>query len=205
MSLHRRYVEYIVRQGTMPARPRGHAHDLGNGHAVSESAPPLSAKPVAYWGPPMPAARQPELAAVRARLVAAYGEERARQIGETYRQLLIFPNLMVIDTVATTIRTWSPVGPGGLEVTAWALAPRDQPPEDRALAIQSFLTFFGPGGFATPDDVEMLEACQRSLANPEVRWSDCSRGMARDRPAYDDDLPLRAFWRRWRQLMSEPC
>ncbi len=202
-SLHRRYLEYLVQQGTMPARPRGRARDLGNGHAVSESAPPLSAKPVASWGPPMPPEKQPELAAARARLAAAYGEERARRIGETYRQLLIFPNLMVIDTVATTIRTWSPVGPDAIEVSAWALAPRGQPAEDRALAIQSFLTFFGPGGFATPDDIEVLEGCQRSLANREVRWADCSRGMARAEPSHDDDLPLRAFWRRWRDLMTD--
>lgn len=203
MSLHRRYVDYLVAQGSMPVRPRGHARDLGNGHAVSVSAPPLAGKPVAYWGPPMPEASKGDVTATFARLVEAYGEERAAQIGQTYHQLLIFPNLMIIDTVATTIRTWSPRDHESIDVTAWALAPRGQSDGDRALALQGFLTFFGPGGFATPDDIEMLEQCQRSLINDAVRWVDCSRGMTRSEPSYDDDLPLRAFWRRWRELMSE--
>jgi p-cumate 2,3-dioxygenase alpha subunit len=205
MALHRRYVEYVVQQGQVPTRPVGRARDLGNGHAVSETAPPLSCKPVAHWGPPMPESKRAGMTALYARLVSAYGTDRARMIGQTYRQLLIFPNLMLIDTCATTIRTWSPRDHQSMDVTAWALAPRDQPPDERALTLQSFNLFFGPGGFATPDDIEMLEQCQNGFVNEEVRYIDCSRGMNRAEPAYDDDLPLRAFWRRWQQLMSEPC
>ena len=52
--------------------------------------------------------------------------------------------------------------------------------EDSALRLDNFLTFLGPGGFATPDDVEMLESCQRGFANREVGWSDISRGMKRE-------------------------
>jgi p-cumate 2,3-dioxygenase subunit alpha len=204
MALHRRYVEYLVQEGQMPVRPVGKARDLGNGHAVSETAPPLSCKPVAHWGPPMPESKRGDMAALYDRLVVAHGEERARMIGKTYRQLLVFPNLMLIDTCATTIRTWSPRDVQSMEVTAWALAPRDQSADERALTLQSFNLFFGPGGFATPDDIEMLEQCQSQFVNDDVRYIDCSRGIQRAEPSYDDDLPLRAFWRRWKQLMSEP-
>jgi p-cumate 2,3-dioxygenase subunit alpha len=73
-----------------------------------------------------------------------------------------------------------------------------------ALRLDNFLTFLGPGGFATPDDVEMLESCQRGFVNREVEWSDLSRGMKREQPLTTDDLQLRTFWRQWNRLMTEP-
>jgi phenylpropionate dioxygenase-like ring-hydroxylating dioxygenase large terminal subunit len=202
ISLHRRYIKYVGEKGAPPAPPSGRAHQLGNGHAVSLSSPPIGAKPVAYWGPPMPPAHQPAIAAAYAELVGAYGEDRARLIGQTYRQLLIFPNLIVNDACATTIRTWDPLGHDRMRVTAWALAPCGQSEEDRALALQSFLTFFGPGGFATPDDIEILEASQHAFVNREIGWTSCARGIGRAEPRFDDELQLRAFWRRWRELVT---
>jgi hypothetical protein len=70
--------------------------------------------------------------------------------------------------------------------------------------LDNFLTFLGPGGFATPDDVEMLETCQRGFLNREVAWSDISRGMKSEHPAITDELQMRAFWRRWNHLMTGP-
>ena len=106
--------------------------------------------------------------------------------------------------MAVTVRTFFPVSPDYMEVNAWALAPVDESAEDSALRLDNFLTFLGPGGFATPDDVEMLESCQRGFANREIAWSDISRGMKRERPSMTDELQMRAFWRRWNQLMTEP-
>jgi hypothetical protein len=48
----------------------------------------------------------------------------------------------------------------------------------------------------------MLEACQIGFANREVEWSDISRGMKRERPLQNDELQMRAFWRRWHELMT---
>jgi hypothetical protein len=91
-----------------------------------------------------------------------------------------------------------------MEVNAWALAPIDESAEDSALRLDNFLTFLGPGGFATPDDVEMLESCQRGFMNREAQWSDISRGMKRDHPSIIDEMQMRTFWRRWNVLMTEP-
>ena len=67
--------------------------------------------------------------------------------------------------------------------------------------MKSFVEFLGPAGFATPDDVEMLESAQKSYeAFPEM-WNDCSRGMESEKPSKTEELQLRTFWRRWRQLM----
>jgi p-cumate 2,3-dioxygenase alpha subunit len=117
---------------------------------------------------------------------------------------VIFPNLVINDIMAITVRTFYPVSPAYMEVDAWALAPIDESAEDSALRLDHFLTFLGPGGFATPDDVEMLESCQRGFVNREVEWSDHSRGMKREQPLATDDVQLRTFWRRWNQLMTEP-
>jgi p-cumate 2,3-dioxygenase alpha subunit len=118
------------------------------------------------------------------------------------RNLLIFPNLIINDIMAITVRTFFPRTPDYMDITAWALAPIDEPPEHRALRLDNFLTFLGPGGFATPDDVEMLEACQMGFANREVEWSDMSRGMKRQHPLHNDELQMRAFWRRWHELLT---
>jgi p-cumate 2,3-dioxygenase alpha subunit len=115
--------------------------------------------------------------------------------------LLIFPNLIINDIMAITVRTFFPVAPDYLEINAWALAPKDESAEHRVLRLDNFLTFLGPGGFATPDDVEALESCQRGFANREVAWSDISRGMQLAQPLVDDELQMRAFWRQWHALM----
>jgi len=75
-----------------------------------------------------------------------------------------------------------PVAPDRVALEAWALAPHEEREGSAALQrrLDSFLTFLGPGGFASPDDVEALESCQQGYAaQPDVAWSDISRGMSR--------------------------
>src|SRR5919112_880863 len=77
----------------------------------------------------------------------------------------------------------------------------------RARRLDAFLTFYGPGGFATPDDVEALELVQQGLANwHEDRWSEMSRGMGKESEQLNsDEHHLRIFWRRWNELMGVPA
>jgi hypothetical protein len=92
-----------------------------------------------------------------------------------------------------------------MEVTAWALGPKEESLDYRALRLDNFLTFLGPGGYATPDDVEMLEECQMGFsAAREVEWSDISRGMLKETPIASDELQMQTFWRRWNELVSGP-
>jgi p-cumate 2,3-dioxygenase alpha subunit len=159
---------------------------------------------LAHWAPVFPEEKKAELAAIQQQLTARFGAERANKMTRTSRNLFIFPNLIINDIMAITVRTFFPVTHDYMEITAWALAPKDESPENRALRLDNFLTFLGPGGFATPDDVEMLENCQRGFANREVRWSDISRGMQRDEPWANDELQMRAFWRKWHACMLQP-
>lgn len=198
--LHRTYFDYVggLRQGGPPRQVafsgRGPA-ELGNGHVVVETHTPYG-RPIAHWDPVFGEDARPEIEAIRDRLVQRHGAERAARMADNIRLLLIYPNLLLNDITAVTIRYVQPLAPGLHETTAWALAPNEETEAARARRIDSYLTFVGPGGFATPDDVEAVESCQAGFEATELEWSDLSLGGTR--PAeVGDETALRAFWRRW--------
>jgi p-cumate 2,3-dioxygenase subunit alpha len=206
LPTHQRYFGFLTDcginlKGELLRRQK--AVDLGNGHAVIEYAAPFG-RPIAQWIPLFGEERKARIDEIYRALEDRCGAERAGRIAHTCRNLLIFPNLVINDIMAITIRTFFPISPDYMEVDAWALSPMNERPEDLALRLDNFLTFLGPGGFATPDDVEALESCQRGFANPEVEWSDISRGMKRNEPEVSDELQMRTFWRRWHELITAP-
>lgn len=206
LPTHKRYfLEFLSDTGVEVQRMRitGTAKSLGNGHAVIENPEIPFGRPIADWIPAWGEAKKAALQALYRHLVDRFGTERAYKIAKVSRNLLIFPNLIINDIMSITVRTFFPLAPDYIEITAWALAPRGESAEDRALRLDNFLTFLGPGGFATPDDVEMLEACQRGYAAVrEVEWSDISRGMKRHQPLATDELQMQVFWRRWNELLT---
>jgi p-cumate 2,3-dioxygenase alpha subunit len=69
---------------------------------------------------------------------------------------------------------------------------------DRSARLFNFLEFLGPGGFATPDDIEALEQCQEGYSNlAEVGWNDISKGLTRETPSFDDEAQMRGYWTEW--------
>lgn len=198
---HDTYFKYLVALGTdLSGGVAGSARALGNGHGVVEYSAPWG-RPVAKWEPLFGETAREEIDRIRAELVDRHGEERTHRMADTNRNLLIYPNLVVNDIMAVTVRTFFPVAPDRMEVTAWELAPRDELPQLRQRRLDSFLTFLGPGGFATPDDIEALESCQQGFRSGGVEWNDLSRGMSRD-PRTDDEEQMRSFWRRWAEQMG---
>ena len=207
LPTHQRYFGFLADSGTDLRGGLDSAHqralDLGNGHAVIEYLSPFG-RPIARWVPSFGELAKARIGEKQRRLEQRFGDERAFRISQTARNLLIFPNLIINDIMAITVRTFFPVSPDYMEVNAWNLGPEEEDAEDFELRLDNFLTFLGPGGFATPDDVEMLEACQRGFANHEVAWSDISRGMLREHPSISDELQIRTFWRRWLELLRAP-
>lgn len=137
--------------------------------------------------------------------MARLGEAKGMQVAQSDRNLLIFPNLVVNDIMAVTIRTFFPDAPGSMKISAWALAPKEEHGVFLDRRLRNFLEFLGPAGFATPDDIEMLELCQLGCANAAgAPWNDISRGMATEdtHAAKQEELQMRTFWRRWRGLME---
>ena len=201
VSTHDTYFKYLVALGTdLSVGVKGTAHDLGNGHAVLEYEAPWG-RPVAKWEPLFGEDARTSLDGIRRDLVDRFGEERAHRMADLNRNMLIYPNLIVNDIMALTVRTFVPTAPDAMEVTAWEMAPRDEQPDVRQRRLDSFLTFLGPGGFATPDDIEALESCQQGFSSGGVEWNDISRGMTRE-PEANDEAQMRAFWRRWRDDMD---
>jgi hypothetical protein len=161
---------------------------LGHGHSAIETN--MITTPLSAWA-------AGELADFRRHLETKLGRERAHWVTDCNRNLFIFPNLIFI-TLWHTVRTFYPVSPDYLEVNAWALFPRAEPQDLRKKRIDNFLSFLGPAGFATPDDVAALEGCQRGFATRlEMQYSDISRGMSSAAPTITDELQMRAFWRQW--------
>ena len=204
LPVHQTYFAYVksLGGGIATAGLVGYGgRQLGNGHVVLEGEAPYG-RPIARWDPLFGEDAREEIEGIRAGLVRKYGAERAEHMADNFRNLVIFPNLVINDITAITIRYFEPVQPGLLHTDAWALVPREEEGARLSRRIDSYLTFIGPGGFATPDDVEALESCQKGFqAQPGVEWSDLSRGMTR-MPEILDELQVRAWWRAWREAMK---
>jgi p-cumate 2,3-dioxygenase subunit alpha len=204
-TVHQTYFEMMMNLGVTPglvATPndRGRATDLGNGHAVAES-PELGM-------PLMNDEVRAATAARRAALVERFGEAHTRKMLNTTRNTIIFPNFALIDlNFGIQVRTMYPTAPDHTEITGWQLMPRDAVDSLKAYRLDNALTFWGPAGLATPDDIEGLEQCQRGFASlEEVAYSDISRGMMSASPTALDELQMRTFWRRWNELLTgEPA
>lgn len=117
---------------------------------------------------------------------------------------MIFPNLVINDIMAITVRTFFPTAPDYMEINAWALAPVEESEWRRKYRLYNFTEFLGPGGFATPDDVEAIEKCQQGYgAGGEALYNDISKGMNRaDAPSFDDEEQMRCFWREWNRRVA---
>lgn len=204
LSTHVTYLDFLKNANGALSQNNvyGIARDLGNGHACVEYTAPWG-RPVANWVPAWGEDGKREIESIHARLTATRGAERADRIARLSRNVLIFPNLVIIDVMSLTLRTFYPVAPDYMEVTAWSLGPSEENAWMRQNRLSSFLEFLGPGGFATPDDVEMLQQCQAGYANQkEAGWNDVSRGMLADNPATVDEHQIRVFWRRWHERLG---
>jgi p-cumate 2,3-dioxygenase subunit alpha len=204
-TTHATYLDYLANthaKGNEVALD-GEGRELGNGHAVVEYSSPWG-RPIANWIPKWGEEGKAELNAIHAKLVEKHGQERADRICFKNRNLLIFPNLVINDIMAVTFRTFWPTAPDYMNVSAWALAPAQESEWARTYRLNNFLEFLGPGGFATPDDVEALESCQEGYKNSlelGAEWNDISKGMGFD-ARYDDEAQMRSFWKEWNRRIT---
>ena len=216
MTAHKRYFDWLVDTNVMDRMELEFLRDsdesrhfspkaLGNGHSIPGRAVAPWGRPMAQWIPYFGKEREPHFKEMYRDAVERLGEERAHQVCTCSGNLQIFPNLLINDIMSTNVRTYYPAEPGCVEVSSWCLGPEEEEPEERALRLDNFVSFLGPGGFASPDDIEVVEICQRGYeAVREVEYSDVSRGMKRASLSERDELQMRAFWRQWSRLMHAP-
>lgn len=194
-SLHQTYLQYMARQGvTVALQEKGKSWglDLGKGHGAFSG---LQRSEGAYGSAAIrldDATRQ-HIERIRQMQLERYGKELADWAPGRVN-FLVYPNLAFVGK--TTVRTIWPVGAGATEVIAWTIVPADESGAGLDARVNDVPLFQGPGGFATPDDVEALESCQAGFAAREVEWTDLSKGMHRA-PQSSDEVQIRAFWRQW--------
>lgn len=206
-ALHPTYVDMLASaSGKAPSFKglSGEVHELGNGHSVVEYDTPAG-RPIAKWMPGWGEQSKANIERIYSNLVARFGEGRAHRMGHRNRNMLIFPNLVINDHVSLTLRSFEPIAPDAMDITVWALAPEEEIGDGVSVGrrLTSFIEFLGPGGFATPDDIEALELCQRGFRNlREAPWNDYSKGMEHDSKSWLDETQLRSFWYEWRKRMA---
>lgn len=207
---HATYLDYLRDSGVSIAKPKGlmlPAHGigkaLGNGHAVIDNET-YRGRPVANWMPMYGEEVKAEQEKLEQELNSRLGPERARRVAKTNRNLVIFPNLVINDGSSITVRTFFPSAYDHMRVTAWCLGAKEDTEVIRAVRLDSFLTFYGPGGFATPDDTEALEVAQEGYKTyREFEWNEMSRGMNKTGEQLNtDEIHMRTFWRRWNEIMT---
>jgi phenylpropionate dioxygenase-like ring-hydroxylating dioxygenase large terminal subunit len=208
IPLHRTYFDYLksTEDSYLDPRKPTEALDLGNGHAVITVEGPW-ARPIARWMPALGEENRQYVEDRRAELDERFGPERARRIAMTDRNLLVFPNLIINDIMGIVVRTINPTAAGKTTICQWTMATKGEPESVRARRLDSYVTFQGPGGLATPDDMEACESCQDGFATAaESPWSDISRGIHKEGTGQafvaSDEIQQRAFWRHWRDALG---
>lgn len=209
-TLHRSYFEFLDTRTSgqnMVATQRGMGFGLGNGHGVFEIEL-KSGRPVAQWIAPFGEEAKPKIDALKLALIMRYGAERAERIAERQRNLIVFPNLVINDNIGLSVRTVFPQGPDKLMAYVWALGTRNEDPLLRKVRLDNYLTFVGPGGFATPDDFEAFALCQRGIEFTPPGWSDISKGMTHDedplrgKADFTDEAQMRGWWTQWDRMLG---
>jgi len=180
--------------GGPPPSPTSPTIPLGNGHVTTGYPSPDRIGQGHDYLEKYAAA---ETEKYRRTLAERHGPDKAHTVEQGAGNYLIFPNLIIIDGWRV-FRTFYPSRPDYMEINGWACMPKEDSPELRKVRLEWYLGFQGPGGFATPDDVEALEGCQMGFAtHKEVEWSDISRGMKGITAGGPSELQMRVFWREW--------
>jgi p-cumate 2,3-dioxygenase subunit alpha len=209
---HNTFVGYLRETGFAVTDHDQYAHDLGDGHGLLVLTG-HNGRIGMIWEPRFGEAEKVRTESKRAEMAERLGADRAADIADASRILFVFPNLLLFDLEALTIRQLEPVEPGVTDVRAWQFVEKGEPDDVRALRLKTMASFVGPGGLATPDDIEAYEAVQRGVHatvgfdTDEFDWSDMSRGMADDiagpKGRSVDEGAMRSFWRHWSKRVGE--
>jgi p-cumate 2,3-dioxygenase alpha subunit len=208
-ATHKSYVEYQASRlaGADAGKASGFGRGLDNGHACFEIEI-QTGRPIAQWLPVWGEEARTLINDAKTELMERVGPERGHMIAEINRNMVIFPNSVMNDQQTIMMRSMIPISVNEMVVRAWPLGPVNEPAELRRIRIEGALSFLGPGGFATPDDVEMLELCQRGYEMGGIEWNDVSKGFTpgeqtdTGRDMLMNELQMRAYWTQYNKVMS---
>jgi nitrite reductase/ring-hydroxylating ferredoxin subunit len=138
-------------------------------------------------------------------VVAVHGDDANEVLGN--RHLLIFPNLALMDF---NIRVIQPIAPDCTDVYSYPLHIEGAQDEINTARLSDVQMRLGTAGMVGADDIEIFAAAQTGLMAESAEWIVLSRGLAEEKQLasgervgeYSDEVPQRAFWRRWSLMMS---
>jgi fatty-acyl-CoA synthase len=180
------------------------SRDLGGGHTENDLRPEFRriGEPLAWFG-----TRPDKLPEYVARMEQAYGPEQAREIMiDGSPHVMVFPNLFIAEIQLFVLQPTA-VDETVQHVTAVQL--KGAPDMNRRL-LQQTIGSVGPAGFLLADDSEMYERNMRGVQVRDPEWLLLKRGTQRERldehghviGDATDEVPQRAIWRHYRELME---
>jgi benzoate/toluate 1,2-dioxygenase alpha subunit len=159
---------------TQMASLPGGSYQFENGHSMD-------------WGL-MPNGDDRPLGLQRERITREFGPDKARWMIDAVRNLVVFPNLLIMDQSSSTVRMVHPLSVDETLVEVYCVAPKGEPKAARERRLRQFEDFLGPAGLATPDDQAVMEACQRGFKASKVPYLQGHfRGMTHLSPGADDN------------------
>lgn len=225
-STHPSYLQVLQERGQARSRqdaaqPHGGSiyEDLGAQRRAQRGSMSFAHGHVAYWGDNPNVAQRPLFADYEA-LVRRVGQVDADWMLKV-RNLVIYPNLQLVENASLQLRVLRPLSVALTEVTSYCLAPRGESDAAREQRIRQYEDFYNPSGMATPDDVAVYEACQlghqarsltaqqgylRGLGLPGGSAAAAELGLSPANSmqgAYKlaDETCLHAGYREWRRLL----
>ncbi len=110
-------------------------------------------------------------------LTEIHGETKATWMTSVFRNLSVYPNLHLLDQMATLIRTFRPLSVDRTEITFYCIAPVNEPRNERIQRLRQFEEFFAGSGMGTPDDNAEFEECQKGAEGRNLATSYIGFGL----------------------------
>lgn len=183
------------------------SYDLGNGHmAIWATHTTPHVRPI--WE------RRDDL---KARLP----ESKVDWILNKGRNLMLFPNVLLMDNPSTQIRVMKPIAPDRTEVTVYCVAPKGESKTARAARLRKFEDFYLTAGMATSDDISALEDTYAGSQARYAKWNDLARGWhatvkgadedakklgfdpVTSNPNWDHEILFHGFYRHWAKMIGK--
>jgi benzoate/toluate 1,2-dioxygenase alpha subunit len=108
-----------------------------------------------------------------------YGEDRTEWMTQRLRNLMIMPNVFLMDQMSTQIRVFRPLSVDRTEVITYCVAPKGESVQARERRLRQYEDFFNASGMATPDDLAEFRNCQLGYQAKAAPFSEFSRGQVR--------------------------
>jgi phenylpropionate dioxygenase-like ring-hydroxylating dioxygenase large terminal subunit len=177
--------------------------DLGGGHTENDLRPEFRklGQPLGWFGTTED--RVPEYSA---KMREAYGAQAEEIMIDGSPHVMLFPNLFIAEIQLFVLQPLA-VDHTVQHVTAVQFSGT---PDMNRRMLQQTIGSVGPAGLLLADDSEMYERNQRGVQALRPEWLQLKRGTHRERVDENghtigdatDELPQRAMWRHYKQLME---